>query len=390
MKIAFILHAVGGGGAPLSLVINLQKLVDEGLLSPEECIIIHGKQRAPSTEKNDLFYFLKQKIRHYEWQLPWSHIDNIGGYPSLIIKLYSFVKNLQALFLFISIYPKILKKEKIQVVHLNSIVLWPILLVLPNNIRAIIHVREDFLNSIEAKIAQQIIRKKASAIISIDDFRDMPFSNNPKSIVILNPFNQSKARKMKQSKTEIKKKYGLSNDTFVVSVIGRIEPNKGQHLISSIAKKINSDKIVFLVVGLPNGKFGKRCLKNIQQYPNVKYFGQINDMDPIYAITDIVLRLDLVDVPIPIGRTVWEGIFSGCLAVLPVKKGYDLSSIQNLLNKYIFIYDILDMDNLASVLHSLLEKYSNPYENDFPMSDNTEQSATEFFNVLQKCQKMSD
>ena len=389
MKIAFILHAVGGGGAPLSLVINLQKLVDEGLLSPEECIFIHEKQRAPSNEKNDLFYFLKQKIRYYEWQLPSSPVDQIAGPRSLITQVYCFVKNLQALFLFISIYSKILKKEKIQVVHLNSIVLWPLLLVLPNKIRAIIHVREGFLNSIEAKIAQQIIRNKASAIISIDDFCAMPFSNNPKSIVILNPFNMSKARAMKQSKTEIKKKYGLSNDTFIVSVIGQIHLYKGQHLISSIAKKINSDKIVFLVVGLPKGKYGKQCLEDSQQYSNVKYLGQINDMDPIYAITDIVLRLDLVDY-FPLGRTVWEGIFSGCLAVLPVKKGYDLSSIQNLLNKYIFVYDYIDMDNLASVLHSLLEKYPNTCENDFPMLDNTEQSATEFFNVLQKCQKISE
>ena len=181
----------------------------------------------------------------------------------------------------------------------------------------------------------------------------------------------------------------MSNDTFIVSVIGQIHLYKGQHLISSIAKKINSDKIVFLVVGLPKGKYGKQCLEDSQQYSNVKYLGQIYDMDQIYAITDIVLRLDLIDY-FPLGRTVWEGIFSGCLAVLPVKKGYNLSSIQNLLNKYIFVYDFLDMDNLASVLHSLLEKYPNAYENDFPMSDNTEQSATEFFNVLQKCQKMSE
>lgn len=389
MKIAFITHTTSIGGAALSSSKTIQLLLDKGLLYPEECLLIHQRYRVPSNEKNDAYYSLKQKIRHYEWQLPWSHVDQISGPPSMIIKLYSFVKNLQVLFFFISIYPKILKKEKIQVVHLNSIVLWPILLVLPNNIQAIIHIREGFLNSIEAKIAQQIIRKKASAIISIDHFCAMPFLNNPKSIVILNPFNMSKARGMKQSKTEIKKKYGLSNDTFIVSVIGRIELNKGQHLISSIAKKINSDKIIFLVVGLPNGKFGKQCLEDIQQYSNVKCLGQINDMDQIYAITDIVLRLDLIDY-FPLGRTVWEGIFSGCLAILPVKKGYDLSSIQNLLNKYIFVYDDLDMDNLAGVLHSLLEKYPNTSENDFPMSDNTEQSATEFFNVLQKCQKMSD
>ena len=383
MKIAFITHTTSVGGAALSSSKTIQFLLDKGLLQPEECLLIQPRCRDPSHEKNDLYYFLKQKIRHYEWQLPWSPVDQIGGYPSLTRKMYWFLITIRALFFFIFLYPELLKKEKIQIVHLNSIVLWPILLVLPNNVRAIIHVREGFLNSIEAKIAQKIIREKASAIISIDHFCAIPFSGNPKSIVILNPFNMSKARMMKQSKNEIKKKYGISNDTFVVSVIGRIEKNKGQHLISSIAKKFNYDKIIFLVIGLPSGKFGKQSLKEIQQYSNVKYLGQINDMDQIYAITDIVLRLDLIDY-FPLGRTVWEGIFSGCLAVLPVKKGYDLSSIQNLLNRYIFVYDYVDMDNLVSVLHSLLEKYPNTYKNDFPMSDNTEQSAIEFFNVLQK------
>jgi len=384
LKIAFITHATGFGGAALSSSKTIQFLLDEGLLRPEECLIIQPRSSTPPDEKNDAYYFLKQKICHYVWQLPWSPVDQIGGYPSLKRNVSCVLANMKSLLFFVFLYNKKLKKEKIEIVHLNSIILWPILLVLPNDVRAIIHVREGFLDSFEAKCAQTIIKKKASEIISIDDFCAMPFSNTSKSIVILNPFNMSKAREMKQSKLELLKKFGLPNDSFVVSVIGRIEQNKGQHLISSIAKKINSDRIVFLVVGLPNGKFGNQCLEDIQQYSNVKYLGQINDMDQIYAITDIVLRLDLIDY-FPLGRTVWEGIFSGCVALLPVKDGYDLSSIQNLLNKYIFVYDYLGIDHLVSVLHSLLEKNSNTCENDFPISDNTSQSATEFFNILQKC-----
>ncbi len=297
---------------------------------------------------------------------------------------YSIYNEFMSIFYFIFFYNKILKREKITIVHLNSLVLWPLLLVLPKSMKKIIHIREVLNDSLEAHIALLVIKRYATKIISIDPISDEAFSKYGKSVVILNPFNMKRARQLREKKDEIKLKYKIQADTFVISLIGRIEEAKGQDLLPSIAKKLIDKNVIFLIVGLPSGNYGKSCLDEFSKYSNIKYLGQINDMDPIYAITDILLRTDTIKY-FPLGRTVWETIFSGGLAVLPVKREYNLAHLKDIISKYIFTYSYRDEDSATEIITSILQNNPNSLINSgFQTSDNSEQSATEFYNILQE------
>ena len=384
MKITFIAHATFFGGAALSSTKTIQVLLDKGLLEPENCIIIHAKTCEPTNINNDAYYLLKQKILHFEWVLPWSHVDEIGGRPSLATKFRSIFINFRNLLFFLVYYYPILKREGVQLVHLNSVVLWPLLLILPKNIDAVIHIREGFNQTVESKIAIFVIKQKAKKIISIDSFCAQPFLNDQKSVIIMNPFNMSIARAMRKTKNEIKEKFGFSSNTFIISIVGLISEGKGQHILPRIAQKFLGQDVIFLVIGEQCGEYGKHCLEEFKEFANIKYLGQINEMNPIYAMTDVVMRLDTINYP-PLGRTIWEGIFSGGLGLMPAKNSDDLSSISNWINDYIFIYDYANIENLDKVLKSIIEKYPNTVvDSGFNTSDNSEQSAIEFFNVLQK------
>ena len=308
MKIAFITHATSFGGAALSSSKTIQFLLDKGLLQPEECLLIQPKHRDPSDEKNDVYFNLKKKLYFYEFKLPFSPVFK-GATSDYIIRLFNIYKGIISIFSFLFFYNKILKREKITVVHLNSLVLWPILLVLPKSMKKIIHIREVPNDSIEAKIAIFVITRHATKIISIDPISNISFFKSGKSVVISNPYTMTKSRQIRQIKKSIKLEFGIPPESFIVSIFGLIGEQKGFDFFLKIIKSsIQIQNLIFLIVGKPSGRYGEKCVQLLNEYPNVKYMGEFTDTSKFYAITDVVIRCEDY---LPLGRTVWEGIFAG-------------------------------------------------------------------------------
>jgi glycosyltransferase involved in cell wall biosynthesis len=248
--------------------------------------------------------------------------------------------------------------------------------------KKIIHIREVPNNSIEARIAIFVITRYANKIISIDPISNEAFSNLKKSVVIFNPFNMKRARQLREKKDEIKLKYKIQPATFVISIIGRIEEPKGHNLLFEIVEKFTNQNLFFLIVGLPSGVYGKKFLEKSYHYKNIKYIGEINEIEEIYAITDIILRLDTVDY-LPLGRTVWEGLFAGCICVIPVKRSFNIYPIQHLINKYIFVYKYCDPENLINMLKQIISEQSDTIQNtSYPIMDNSEENALQFDKIL--------
>ncbi|MDO9035021.1 MAG: hypothetical protein Q7U51_07450, partial [Methanoregula sp.] len=225
MKIAFITHAIGVGGGSLSSSKTIQYLIEKKLLIPDQCIIIHQGRQQPSTEKNDVYFNLKKSIMCYQCKLPFSLAYK--GSPSykhaIYYEIYRYILlTYITLYFFIS-FNKILKKERISVVHLNSLVLWPLLLVLPKQMKKIVHIREPPNELIEGKIAVFIMKRYATKIISIDYITNSMFKDSDKSVVIMNPFDMRMARSLRQKKNILKKQFTINPETFIISIIGRIE-----------------------------------------------------------------------------------------------------------------------------------------------------------------------
>jgi len=380
LKIAFIAHTTIVGGAAISSTTVIQYLIDTGLIKPEECIIIQNKGKKISTEKNDVYFNLKKTIKFFEFRLPFSLVFK-GGTSNFFKKVYRIYGEVISIFYFLLIYNKILKQEKITIVHLNSLVLWPLLLVLPKSMKRVIHIREISNTSIEARIAILVINHLATDIISIDPITDIPFVQSRKSQIIANPYNMTESRRLRAFKDTIKMELGIPPKSLVVSLFGPVGRQKGiDFLIQIINASTQIKNIEFLVLGTPQGVEGEKYIQLLKGYNNVKYFPEQKDTTKFYAISDVVIRCEDY---LPLGRTVWEGIFAGGIALVPVNKKDDISVIKDSIEKYIYTYQALDVNSCIEMLLTITKKYPDTIENSgYPISDNVASTSEAFFRVL--------
>jgi glycosyltransferase involved in cell wall biosynthesis len=380
LKIAFITHAIGVGGAAISSTTTIQNLIDTGLLKPEECLIIHNKLRQKTDKNNDLYFNLKMKIKFYEFKLPFSLVYK-GADLNGLTRVYHFVNDCVALLSFLLFYNKILRQEKITTIHLNSLVLWPLLLVIPRSMQSVIHIREIPNTSMTSRIAIYVINCYASKIISIDPICNIPFSKSGKSTVISNPFNMTKARQLRPLKNTIKPELEIPPEMFVVSIFGLIGEQKGFDFFLKIVQTAFPIKnLTFLVIGTPQGRTGEYYINFFERQNNIKYLGELIHPEKIYAITDVVIRCEDY---LPLGRTVWEEIFAGGLALVPVNKNDDISVIQDHIGRYIFTYQALNVDNCVEMLKKIMDLYPDTVlDTGYPVTDNISHSAEQFFEVI--------
>jgi hypothetical protein len=380
LKIAFITHTTNVGGAAISSVMVIQHLIRTGLLKPEECIIIQNKEKKISTEKNDVYFTLKKTIKFFEFRLPFSLVFK-GGSSNFFKKVYRMYGEIISIFYFIFFYNRILKREKITTVHLNSLVLWPLLVVLPKSMKRVIHIREVPNTSIEARIAIFITNHCATDIVSIDPITNIPFVKSGKSQIIPNPFHMTESRRLRAFKDTIKTELGIPPKSLVVSLFGPVGKQKGiDFLIRIIDASTRINTIEFLVLGTPQGVEGEKYIQVLKGYNNVKYFPEQKDTTKYYAITDVVIRCEDY---LPLGRTVWEGIFAGGIALVPVNKKDDTSVIRDYIEKYIYTYQARDVNSCIEVLLTLAKKYPETIDNSgYPISDNIASSSEAFFRVL--------
>jgi glycosyltransferase involved in cell wall biosynthesis len=385
LKIAFIAHTTSIGGAAISSTAVIQYLIDTGLIKPEECILIQNKEKKISTEKNDVYFNLKKTIKFFDYRLPFSLVFK-GGTSNCFKKLYRIYGEAISIFYFLLIYNKILKQEKITIVHLNSLVLWPLLLVLPKSMKRVIHIREVPNNSIEARIAIFVINHLATDIISIDPITDIPFVQSRKSQIIYNPFNMTESRRLRALKKSIKMELGIPPKSLMVSLFGPVGKQKGiDFLVKVIKASAHIKNLEFLVLGNPSGMDGEKYIRLLTGYDNVKYFAEQNDTRKFYAITDVVIRCEEY---LPLGRTVWEGIFAGGIALVPVNKTDDISVIKEYVEKYIYTYQALDVNSCVEALYTIAKKYPDTINNSgYPISDNVASSSELFFKVIHLSEK---
>jgi hypothetical protein len=380
VKVAFITHAIVVGGAALSSSTTIRYLLDKGLLRPEECVIIHDNPGEISPEKTDVYYDLKKSVKWYKCRLPFSLVFK-GAPTGVVIRLINVYKVFIATCSFFFNGNRVLLREKITVVHLNSFALWPLLLVLPGPVKKVIHIREVPNNTIEARIAVAIVKRYATSIVPIDPISDRPFSGTGKSRVIFNPVDMRESRRLRLRKSLVKQEFGIPPQAFVVSIFGGVERLKGFDFFFSVVRNAETiDNLVFLVVGEPSEPFGEKCLRALKDQRNVICTGLHQDVSRLYAITDVVIRCEDY---LPLGRTVWEGIFSGGLALVPVNEKDDTSVLKDLAGKYICTYKAGNVGSCIATLKAIMKKYPGTIADaGYPIADNTAKSAEEFLAVL--------
>jgi glycogen synthase len=226
-----------------------------------------------------------------------------------------------------------------------------------------------------------VISRYATTIISIDQISDLPFHESGKSVVILNPFDMTQARQKRSDKTTIKQKWSIPPKKFVVSIIGRIEQAKGFDFFCRVVNaSLKNENLTFLVAGKGSGPYGNTCVQFFKTHKNVTFVGELTDMSDVYAITDVVIRCEDY---LPLGRTVWEGLFSGCICLIPVNSKDNVSAIQEYLGKYMISYRALDVSDCLEKLDRIIQENPDTVKDSgYSLSDNMSASAKKFLSIL--------
>lgn len=371
-KTVFITQDIGVYGSSKSLQLTLKGLIDKEYLKKENIIIIY-----PKAVKSSLNEKLKEMLRESyfsefgdskSWVLPFSHII-YGIHINKLEKTKSFIRILLFYMFWVFKYKKQLKKENIKLIYLNSITLWPMLLVLPKNVRIIMHIREILdLNNPISKVAKKLIIDNCTDLIAIDKKTALPFLKcNKKVFVLRNPFDMEEVKELKINKYKfLCKKYKLDQNKVHISIIGSIQEVKGQIFFCDIAQKNNNNDIFeFIIVGRGNGSYYNAIVDMADKLKNLYYVSEIRNIEEIYAVTHIVIRCDSF---FPLGRTVWEAYYSGCKVLLPYNINDDISEIKDYLNKEIFLYKLRDVDSAISKLKEIVN-YGFNVDNDLPTSN---------------------
>ena len=203
-------------------------------------------------------------------------------------------------------YRQILRDGNYDIVHFNSPVLHR--MVLPG-LPAVTHMRDIILDS-----TSPVIDKLAdgAGIIFIDGATRRPFARREgrmKAVTLNNPIDM---RAVAQARALPHPRIGAA--TTVFSMIGRVSELKGVALVIQAFLQGAGKDAVLLIAGGGAEDYMARCRAAAGDDARIVFWGEEKSINAVYAITDYVVRGD----PAPcIGRTIYEGLYSGCRVIMP-------------------------------------------------------------------------
>lgn len=199
----------------------------------------------------------------------------------------------------------LMKKERPDLVHLNSSVLFHSavaskLLGIP----LVWHIREGGKRTFRRKISGQFIQMLADAVICISPLEKSAFflDGCSHAHIVFNPVDFNFFDYQKYDKNIERKQLGYSDDDFVVLSLGGVNPRKGPLEILQALPYLSSN-IQFLFAGPPlpsgentstnghfSGAYNEKLLQQITKFSNrVQSLGDVENIAPIIASCDILV-----------------------------------------------------------------------------------------------------
>lgn len=272
-------------------------------------------------------------------------------------------------------------------IHLNSLVLWPVLLFRTKRIKYIIHIRElpDDKYLLFQKM-KKTIKNKADHIYCIDNKTYEHFADSEKSLLLINPASHFFLEEKEKVAFKEKLKQNTSFDEHfkTISIIGRVEKIKGHDFLFETIKEYGINDINVLVVGNYDTPWGKELMNSVRSFKNVIFLGEFDNVGLVYAISDAVVRCESY---FALGRTVLEGLFNGCKVIMPYETDEDLDFVNRelniFMNKFLFYkarnkYDFyLKLKELKAV-----DNIETDEEKDIQEIDNYGEYTKKFFSKL--------
>lgn len=212
-----------------------------------------------------------------------------------------------------SVYRKLLQENQYDILHFNSPVLHH--MVLPGS-PFVMHMRDIIIDA-ESPVVDKLAQ--GAGIIFIDAATRQPFTRVEgvlHAVTLNNPIDMRAV----QSAAPLDHPQ-LRRATTVFSMIGRISELKGVSLVIEAFRRGAGKDDALLVVGAGPEKYMSHCRTVAGEDPRVIFWGEERDIKRAYASTDYVIRGD----PQPcVGRTIYEGLYSGCRIIMPGPPETDL------------------------------------------------------------------
>lgn len=205
-------------------------------------------------------------------------------------------------------------------IYLNSLTLYPLI---NKKFKTFIHVRE-VVECTERKFKEIVTQlNKATGVVFIDYSSQHSFKDHVTNELILNnPFNMKKLERINAS--DIYLKYNIPKDNTIFTILGTVSEMKGINFIIRSFIKSNQPNTTLIIVGNNKNEYGDKCKELALEKNNIIFIDELNDPSEIYSITDYVLRGESM---FTIGRTVYEGLYSGCNVIIQGNKKEDSQKI---------------------------------------------------------------
>lgn len=255
LKIAYLLHGLGIGGAGTSMLLLLKSIQN----MPYDKFGYSTSDGSNVAKSEYLKYFKDLKTLDVEN----IYNDASGAFTSeikfkdIIQKDYiSFVDELKA--------------NQIDILHINSTVLPHILKAVKenSNIKIVCHVRE-LLPKYETGLVKdfmiQNINNYSDAIICISDNEAKPFVIHKNLHILANPFDFSVIDNIPNGL--FRSKFSIENDEILIGMLGKFKESKGQLLFVKALKHIKEQKspikFKFIIMGAQFNPLWKVTVKKL-------------------------------------------------------------------------------------------------------------------------------
>jgi len=366
MKILFITNDISYYGASRSLKTLIEGLNESNHIDIEIHLIVPKRLKADNDFNYLSEWFTVPKNRIYEFSLPFYN-NYKGNIDSVFLHLFNLRWKLQSKKLY-----KFFELHQFDFIHLNSLTL---LDVASNKFNYVLHVREILK---DLKDNQFLIRKLnlLSKIVFIDKATASALDtfNLPKSIILNNPFSMEHLININNS-DELEKLTSVSKGKVVFALIGKIHDEKGTEFIIEAFNSCGREDLLLIIKGGGESAY-INYVKTIAG-PKVLFLNESPDVENIYKTADYILRGEGYPC---IGRTTFEGLYSGIGVVLPGSISYYKENVleYDLFQNDLFTYVPRNTESLQSVISSVRKKI----QKDRKLLSNTKNYTNTFINFI--------
>lgn len=195
---------------------------------------------------------------------------------------------------------KILKKNKYDIVHANMLSaanIMNLILAKRNNVKTIIAhshctgVSGSKIKLLLHKVNKRRISNLANVFLSCSDkASSWLFSDDVTATIVNNALKINRFAFKQQFRTDIRGKYGIKENEYLVGHVGRFSEAKNQKFIVDLANNIVDENIKFMLIG--NGEDKNKIKYMIEQYglnKKIIIVDEIQDVYKYYSAFDIFI-----------------------------------------------------------------------------------------------------